>query len=327
METDNATASNSQASPSAAGLVRISESVVVATPNYLKNQPKYLAPKYMCGLVNQKKLMDGHILVPLKAANHYAHKGGKNTLQRMLYFYGPRGSGKHLYVRSFCGKYNVNLITLDFARFDPLRDLELVYATALEYQPCIVLYDQCEGYFRHNSERRIVGKLLGELQSVRDSHSLIWSIFISEVPPMPEMCHTIVEMLNQYAFCGMLTDRDRLKVLTQAIAAKLHRDIDFPLNETSLLYLANAAEHCTPQQIHNYIGRVFHTKLIALQLSNLATLDPTDESLVPSVDDFKSEHIDIGNGKAARITRPDPCPMNIAPYPEVSQTGAYGFKG
>jgi hypothetical protein len=140
MQTDNETLCSTEASPNAStGRIAVSESVVVFTPHYLKNQPKYFAPKYVCGLANQKKLMEGHVLMPLRAGTHYTHKAGKNTLQRMLYFYGPRGSGKHLYVRSFCGKHNVNLITLDFARFDPLRDLALVYATALDYQTFIVL--------------------------------------------------------------------------------------------------------------------------------------------------------------------------------------------
>lgn len=310
--------------------VMITEGVLLYPPHVLKNAYDYKSPKYICGLEGQKKLMDAHILYPLKASNHYIHTNGKHQLQRFLYFYGPRGAGKLLYARSFCGKHNVNLILIDFARFDPLQHLELVYATALENQPCVVLYDECEGYFQPNSDRRVVGRLFAELKAVHDSHHLIWTVFLSIVKPTrtpssPGLCHTILELLDQYSYSGEMTERDRIKVMCQAISSKLYNEESFPLNDVNLRLLANAANHCTPKQIHSFVDRVFNAKLTKLNLSSLATTDPQDSSLIPTLEDFKNQLYDIDDKTPPRVTLNDPYEVNIAPYSEQPRNVPYGF--
>jgi SpoVK/Ycf46/Vps4 family AAA+-type ATPase len=310
--------------------ITIAEGVVLYPPHVLKNAHDYKAPKYIFGLEKQKKLMDAHILYPLKASNHYVHAHGKHQLQRFLYLYGPRGSGKELYATSFGGKYGVNVVVLDFARFDPLEHLSLVYSTALENQPCIVLYDECEGYFQTNSDRRMVGKLFAELKGVHDSHHLVWTIFLSTVKPIPSqrnpgLCHTILEMLDHYSYCGELTERDRIKVLSQAIASKLYSVDAFPLNDVSLRQLANAAIHCTPKQIHSFVERVFNAKITRLNVSSLAATDPKEINLVPNIQDFKDQLYDVDGKTPPRITLTDPYEINIVPYTEAPRNIPYGF--
>lgn len=269
--------------------------------------------------------MESHILYPLKAPQHYRHKDGKHELQRFLYFYGARGSGKQMYVKSFCASNGLNLIVLDFASFEPLKHLESVYNTARDYQPCVILYDECEGYFQPNTERSLVGKLFAELRGVQDSYNLIWTVFISIHMPEMKLCHTILDMLNQHSHCGFLTERDRIKVLMQAISAHLYNDADFPLSTPNLVFLANVSEHCTPKQIRAFIDKVFDAKLSALHLQHLSTIERTETTLIPTIEDFRAQIISIDSKSPGRITLFDPYEMNVKAYGGHSSGIPYGY--
>jgi hypothetical protein len=80
------------------------------------------------------------------------HQPGKN---RTYLFYGPQGSGKSLMVRALATECNA--MVLDISPYvvadnftEKKRITEMMYITfkvALEYQPSIILVDECEHYF------------------------------------------------------------------------------------------------------------------------------------------------------------------------------------
>jgi hypothetical protein len=247
---------------------------------------------------------------------------GKRDLERTLAFFGQRGTGKMLAIKTFCLVEDLTLIVINYAGFLPDRDIRIAYSYAEQHLPCLVVLDECEGAFHPNSGSvdRNVGILQHWLDKVERSNAPMWTVFISSVIPNLDNIHfAIHKFISHFCWSGELTPAEREKAFRAAINHYLYPGQESPLHENDMMAYVRMSIHCTVGNIFSFIKRVFLYR--AKQAGDaLAMMSSVDDALIPTLEDFSLHIVRPGGVGRDRITEFDPATYNVSPYSNTIQT-------
>jgi len=286
------------------------------------------------GLGDMKRLLRECISLPLNSPKHYkispkflggeqpdAAEMGKRDLERTLAFYGQRGTGKMLLIYTFGLVEDLTIIVINYAGFLPDRDIKIAYEYAETHMPCVVVFDECEGAFHPHAGAvdRNVGILQHWLDKVERSNAPIWTVFISSVIPNLNNVHfAIHKFISHSCWSGELTAAEREKAFHAAINHYLYPGQESPLHENDMMAYVRMSIHCTVGNIFSFIKRVFLYR--AKQAGDAqAMMSQTDDSLIPTLEDFSLHIVRPGGVGRDRITDFDPATYNISPYSNTVQ--------
>ena len=288
------------------------------------------------GMQAVKNALVNLVLSPQKAPQHFIIGAGNLPKRTNLMIYGADQSGKNTLVKAFCGEYEMNMIFVSYAGLDVVNDMPLIYATAQQHQPCIVLWDDCVSSFKQRRDPKIIGTFRTAMQIILDRNFAVWNVFTTVEKPFfdpanPESLH--------YAFYGslsvkiwagapddgrmvshtsdMLTEADRRTVFIESIR-RYYTPIEGqpdPYTVDELTKLVDAAVWCTAGNIINFVDSVFLRHSDRIGLSALVNLDTNDPSMIPTFQTFEAAiaenlALDVGG----RVTPFNPHQVNIEPY-------------
>lgn len=279
----------------------------------------HAATMQVFGLHAAKARLNTSIIRPLRAPQHYRHGGGILTFDDTLMIYGAESSGKRLLVKTFCAEHGINLVLVDHIGFEPAQDLPRIYEHARQCQPCVVLFDDCNGYFRPNAHPSVISALNRELVKTRQEVSKVWSVFISvENPRNASLHHLLRVAIDHSSWTGeiennqLLNEAEILDVLATAIGRNL-RSGDNPFTAHNMKQLAIFARNCTPGNIFSFIDKVWRCKADSMGLQHMATLSVDSPEMIPEWGFFEATLTRPGGGHQW-MTEFDPYRVNIEPY-------------
>lgn len=273
----------------------------------------------VAGMEDAKERLYKSIVLPVRAPHHYTHGGGKLTFDRTMIIYGAKSSGKRFLVRTFCAMHRFNLIEVSHIGFEPVNDLPKIYEKAAASEPCVVLFDDCNGFFRPNTpDARVIAQLNTQLTSMVERYKQVWSIFISvEKPDTNNLHHVLRTAIDQSVWAGsrqindMLNEQERLDVIVEALSHYLYEEN--PFTPQQLRQLVIASRNCTAGNIFSYVERVWRVKADSLDAQRFITLEHNSRELIPEWDVFVNQMTRPGGGRSW-ITDYDPYVYNIQPY-------------
>lgn len=240
---------------------------------------------------------------------------GRLPLSQTIYFPGSRGSGKRLLVRSFAAEHDLTLYEAQGPGFAPAQELDGLYRDAVQHSPCIILFNDCEGFFAHGSPH--CGQLWGWLDKIRRARLPVWTIFCANVQPSI-LDLSIQRMLDNITWAGVLTELDRERVWLAAFQSYVagRTASSNSITPTCLKTLLRASEHCVARDIFNFVKTVFLKKVA--KIGRNIELLPSDTPILPEDADFRECCFQDAMGRL-RITHLDPREINVTPYFHAQQ--------
>jgi len=251
----------------------------------------------------------------------------------MLMVYGASGSGKYFLIATFCAELNFNLIRVPFSGTRPQAHLPLIYEYARENQPCIVVFDDCNGMFRpeqKNNVEVLMKEIMMNRSMVPDiditssqampTGTRIWSIFSSIENPNHQRYDPIMQnAIRMSAWSGIpkhddcLTEKERFDAFVYALAQNIREDEEPPYTPQNLMDLARIAKYSTVGDIYSFVSDVFENFSNTMDLSQLQALPYNHPALLPPFDFFVRQIYSPGEGKKWLSTS-DPHEKNVKYY-------------
>jgi len=317
----------------------ISLGITIKLPENLNTDKSIIDYDHVFGLEDIKKTLRGNIAVPLNAEQHFnieinqkgSLKKGKLLIERFMAFYGACGSGKKTVIRSFCREQQISLIEVPFWSFNPFTDTDGIYQEAIkatETSPCIILFDQCQGHYQPNSDRRVVSNMRVMLDRIVESKKAIWVIFVSNVKiDNNSLDKAVYSLLNDCVWSGKLKEGTIVMAIQSCIKRFLHSEQTFPLTARDINSIKNNCKHVIVGDIFNYIARVFSLRAKRNEKDGfLSSLSYNDHKMIPTLTDFEKCYVNIFGQN--RITKYDPFEHNMQPYDDAVRdvsSVSYGF--
>jgi len=237
--------------------------------------------------------------------------GGKMPLAHGLFYFGARGSGKQTLVRTFCAETGLTLLEAYAPGFNPQTELDGLFNSALQAFPSVILFNECEGYFRTGSPH--CGQLWGWLEKLHAAQVPVWVVFCAQVKP-DILDPSIQRLVKSAVWSGVLCKADLERVWTKAILQHMpqHQPI-IPLQVGELAMLVRDSTDCVARNIFDFVSDVFLAKIAALGFE--VDLHASDSIVfIPTARDFKLALIVHPMTGAQRITRGLPDEENILHY-------------
>lgn len=211
--------------------------------------------------------------------------GGKTPLQHIFYIYGSEGSGKRTLLKSFCAAHeDLSLVQVNPATFNPATDTELLYKTACENSPAIVLLDSCDGhYHRSNPSTMANASLLWDQMKKMEEHRLpVWTIFTSIFPP-DSLQQLLTNQIVLACWTSKLTTLDCEKLWRRAIAR--YSQTEKKISDEDFSALSRKSTDLNAGDIESIVKKVC-ANTVQSQGKDLARQPTKSLVLVPSFNDY-----------------------------------------
>ena len=287
--------------------------------------------EHIFGLKECKEFLSNNILGPLRASIHFTIGGGRWIFPRSMMFYGAEGSGKKLLIRTFCKANNINLIHINYAGFEAGEQLDTIYQVASQHEPCIIMYEECDGFFRTHCNPKDIFAYKRNSDNLNNGNLRVWEIFVNIDVPRPHaddprirIHHTLYEKLaGNTRWSGdtenecIITFEETIGMLGKAISSKLEQNSLPPIDKKQMRHIAGFCAYCTPGNIQSYIDRVWFQHIADMSWNYLLTLSRGAPETLPQFETF--EKCLYNSDMGPKITTFDPFENNVQRYGNFSR--------
>lgn len=251
---------------------------------------------------------------------------GVTMVQRFFYFYGRHGTGVRSLIKGFCKRTGIALIEALGAQFQPATQITEAYQLAEAMQPAIVLFNDCEHHFAHNSPHVVT--LADTLKRIAESGGSVWTIFRSEFT-INAIDGRLSTMFDYPMWSQVPDDMARsqlwIKALKTCMPVSKAKPSDhpqqpgvpvsntkLPINLQQLRVLLDRSIDCIPRNIFAYVRHCYNQKISGLEHESPLHEDDSINLTMKDLDQF------CYGGQAARITSDDPTQRNIREFGQIS---------